>query len=392
MEKTGMMEKRARLAPGAGSRMQADAFHIGAGSMTILLLLVLSRQQNAQFTSVTGTGALPGQPYDVSSIFGSQGPLAGTVLLLGLITLFGATLIYMFGVALNIQSFKNWAKSEFMQIIVTFLLMACILVAYGQTWTMMINAVSGIYKTTQPQMADPNLYYEPFSFTQSYISTTLIDCEKKVYNTLYTINFYYRLVGRLQADALGADPLGGWSTTVYTGFFEYVTGHINYLLLLNYIQVRLLTLIKYAMPLLLEAGLVLRVFPLSRGAGGLLIAIGLGFYAVYPVSIAILMTLLPGPTHSFCTGFNPPPLLDLSDGGVVQTSGDLLQVAFSAKASGSQIGSLRTQIETFLPVFYLQGMFLPLVAFTITFTFVRQTGALFGSDLNEIGRGLIKLI
>ncbi|VVB57539.1 Uncharacterised protein [uncultured archaeon] len=297
----------------------------------------------------------------------------------------------MAGLALNLPTFKSWANSEIMQIIVTFLLMAAFLSAYGQTWTLMVQAVSGAYNLAHPG-ANQNLLYEPFSFDQTYISTTLIGCEKTVYRTLYTVNFYYRLVGRFNTEPLGADPIGGWSTGIYTSFFEYIAGHVNYLLLMNYVQVRFLSLIKYAMPLLLEAGLVLRVFPFTRGAGGLLIAVGLGFYCVYPVSLALLMTFLPAPSSSFCTDFSPPPLLDLSDGGVVQTSGDVQQVALNLQGNQNSVGSLRAQIESFLPVFYLQGMFLPLVAFTVTITFIRQTGSLFGADLAEIGRGLIKLL
>jgi len=352
---------------------------------------------SAGWTSVAGfanmPNQLPGQPFDVwAGFFGGQSSFAANMFIIGLIVFFMATLVYMLGVALNLQNLKGWAKSEYMQIIVTFLLAAAVLAAYNQVWMLMISSVTGFYNLSNPQMANPNLYYEPFSFTQSYISTTLISCEKTVYRAVYAVNFYYRLVGRLTTDILGADSLGGWSTSIYTGFFEYVTGHINYLLFMNYIQVRFLSLIKYAMPLLIQIGLILRVMPYSRGVGGLLIALGFGFYCVYPVSLAMMMTLLPMPSQSICTGFTPPVLLDLSDGGVVETPGDLLMVSYNIKSTQNEVGSLRTQIETFLPIFYLQGMFLPLVAFTITFTFVRQTGALFGADLHEIGRGLIKLI
>lgn len=353
---------------------------------TIWLMPRICAQPNAGSMSVAIF-----QPY-VSAIIGPQSKLVGIVLLLGLIALFCATLAYMLGTAFNLQVLKNWAKSEFMQIIVTFLLMSCILVAYGHIWNIMINVVSGIYKSTQPQLANPSSYYEPFSFAQAYIKQTLLDCEKAVYRVVYDINFYYRLFSRLGVDAIGADPVGGWYTSIYTGFFEYVAGHINYLLLLNYIQIRFLSIIKYVMPLLLEAGLVLRIFPISRGAGGLLIAIAIGFYVVYPVSISILMVLLPSPDNAFCTGFRPPPLLDLSDGGVITNQGDLHEVAYNIKASSNEISSIISKLENFLAVFYIQGMFLPLVSLIITFTFIRQTGSLFGADLNEIGRGLIKLI
>lgn len=327
-----------------------------------------------------------------SALFGASRYWASTMLLIGLMVFFIVTLIYMLGVAFQLPHLKSWAKSEYMEVIITFLLAAALLAASAQVWSLMVDSVSAFYKVSHPEMADPGLYYEPFSFAQSFINTTLIGCEKNVYAAIYPVNFYYRVASRLEAATIGNDPAGGWYTSAYTGFFEYVTGHVQYLLLLHYIQIRFLSLIKYMMPLLIQIGLILRVFPYSRGAGGLLMAIGFGFFIVYPISIAMLMTLLPSPSHSFCTGFQPPPLLDMSALDCVQTPGALLQVKMDIAASAGQTGGLISQLQTFLPVFYIQGMFLPLVALIITFTFIRQTGALFGADLAEIGRGLIKLI
>ena len=344
------------------------------------------------FSQIPGFSGPLAAPDMWSAFFGPSGGWAATVLVIGLIVFFIVTLIYMLGTAFQMPTLKTWAKSEYMQVIVTFLLTAALIAASAQIWVLMVNSVSMFYKVSHPEMANPSLYYEPFSFAQSFINTTLIGCEKTVYTTIYPVNYYYRVASRLSTEGIGNDPIGGWYTSAYTGFFEYVTGHVQYLLLLHYIQIRFLSLIKYVMPLLIQMGLVLRVFPFSRGAGGLLMAIGFGFFVIYPISIAMLMTLLPSPSSSFCTGFSPPPLLDMSSLNCVQTPGDLMQVKMDIAASQGGVGSLISQLETFLPVFYLQGMFLPLVALTITFTFIRQTGAIFGADLAEIGRGLIKLI
>ena len=389
--------KENKNAPPAAKPIGKSARALFPLLLTLLFFISISF---AQFSNLGGSPTVPGQAYNgqaLDSIFGAQGNLATTILRLGLIMLFIATLVYMFGLALSMSNLKGWAKSEFMQVIVTFLLMAAFLSAYSQMWNLMVTSVSGFYNVSHPgqntaNCPNNNCLYEPFTFDQQLINQSLIKCEKTVYNTMYVVNFYYRLVGRLNTSVLGGDPAGGWSVSIYTSFFEYVAGHINYLLLMNYVQFRFLAFIKYAMPLLIALGLVLRVLPFTRGAGGLLIAIGLGFYAVYPVSLAMLMTFLPSPSTSFCTGFSPPPLLNMGDGGVVTTTGDFHQVMLNIQGSSKQVGSLRSQIETFLPVFYLQGMFLPLVAFTVTLTFVRQTGALFGADLSEIGRGLIKLL
>jgi hypothetical protein len=40
----------------------------------------------------------------------------------------------------------------------------------------------------------------------------------------------------------------------------------------------------------------------------------------------------------------------------------------------------------------LHALFLPLITLTITFTFIRSTSSLFGADVMEFSRGLVKLI
>lgn len=314
--------------------------------------------------------------------------------ILGLLVLFAVTLVYMLGMALNHASLKLWAKGEFMQVFITFLLAISAVAMIGVLWSLLINGVTYVYATTSPSqdLVRPQAYFDPFSFDQAFIEQVLIDCEKTVYRAVYLPNLYYRAASRLSTEIIGAEALGGWYATVYAGFFEYVAGHINNLLLLNYLQIRLLSLLKYASPLFIQLGLLLRVFPLTRGSGGLLMAIGFGFFAVYPISLALLMTLQPPSSLLLCgTTFHPPAMLG-TDPFCGNDIGAFIQARYSLLATQNGVSILLEQIKLFLPVFWIQSIFLPMVALIVTFTFIRQTGSLLGADLAEIGRGLIKLI
>lgn len=305
----------------------------------------------------------------------------------------------MLAYALNLQQLKMWAKGEFMQIIATFVLAGLLFSLVGVVWQIMYESVTAMY-LSNPNLAsnlptdfDPTQHaIDPFGFSQIFLKEVMIDCEVNMYRVFYAINFYFEFVGKMSTEVLGSDPVGGWYTSIYTSFFRYLTGHLNMLMLLHWVQIRFLSVIKYTMPLMIQIGLLLRVFPMSRGAGGLMIAIGFGFFAVYPISLALLTTLQPAGS-SFCTEFEVPPLLDVENKGLMTLSpADLAKSEDNLKASEYEVSRLIEKAKNFLPLFYVQAMFLPLVSFIITFTFIRQTGALFGADLNEIGRGLIKLI
>jgi hypothetical protein len=73
-------------------------------------------------------------------------------------------------------------------------------------------------------------------------------------------------------------------------------------------------------------------------------------------------------------------------------AGTVVWAYYTTKANENEVSGLLAKARTFIPMFYMQAMFFPMVALIITFTFIRQTGAILGSDLNEIGRGLVKLI
>lgn len=335
------------------------------------------------------------------------GPLGGwdawnaNLLLVGLIVFLIVTGLYMISVAFNLPNLKQWCKGEYMQVVVTFLLAGSMVAMITVLWPMLASTMIMTYNFANPSdntfsqgmLLDGDKYVDPFEFVQAYISQVLLGCEKTVYRTLYVLNLFFEFSQNLSVDTLGAEQLGGWYASAYTGFFKYTAAHITNLMILNYVQIRLLTFIKYTMPLVMTMGLLLRAFPLSRGAGGLLLAAGFGFFFVYPVSLAMMMLFQPLPQQSACTTFTPPVSINPSMNTVALVNrGEIIRYSGKMVEEQDKISGLLEKAKNFVVLFYLQGAFFPVVALIITFTFIRQMGAVLGADLNEIGRGLIKLI
>jgi len=319
------------------------------------------------------------------------------------------TLLYMFAYAFSFQSMKNWCKSEYMQLLVTVLLVS-LLVAFVQTaWRsaglvteLTLSNVAGV------ELA-PGESASPFDISKRYLMN-LAECERHYYAMLYFINFGVEKAANFGQDVTGGEPLGMWYLTGFVSLMHYINGMIVYALMLQYLQYRALDYMFITMlQLWLPLGLVLRAFPYTRGAGGFIIAFAIGFFFVYPLSFMIIISL-PGSTFSCGDEFfnqiraenelraQKPicPDYTIADSEIAraQAKGNI-----AADQSGAwgwiyehSWGYLVDKTRDRVIYMLLQSFFYPIIALTVTFTFIRQTGSLFGADLAEIGRGLIKLI
>ncbi len=343
-----------------------------------------------------------GLPPYLAAASGSWSSWNGAILLTALIVFLIVTVLYMISIAFNLPSLKQWCKGEYLEVLVTLLIAGSVIAMTDVMWPFLANAMVNIYNLAYPgntvfsasDLLQPGgTYVDPFEFVQAYIDQVLLQCEKFVYRLLYILNALFEPVQNLSTEVLGAESLGGWYASLYTGFFKWGAGSLAQLMIVNYVQVRLLTLIKYAMPLVMIMGLVLRAFPFTRGTGGLLLAIGFGFFFVYPISLAVLMLFQPVPQDAACTQFVPPSSIDPTKNTMtMSTKAEVLRYSMRLKQEQNWISTLFDKVRNFMPLFYLQSVFFPIVALIITFTFIRQAGALFGADLAEIGRGLIKFI
>jgi len=132
---------------------------------------------------------------------------------------------------------------------------------------------------------------------------------------------------------------------------------------------------NYAFSVIIPLGLLLRCFKVSRAAGGSLIAIGFGFYTVYPAVLLATDNLLHGTAGSPATPYMPLP-------GTCDPKQGSVSVALSEfKDYGSQLTNFQLERGVAYTVL-VRVLFLSILNLIITLTFIRAFAHIIGSDID----------
>lgn len=138
----------------------------------------------------------------------------------------------------------------------------------------------------------------------------------------------------------------------------------------------------------LPVGLLLRCFYLTRGAGALMISIGIGMYFIFPVFFVLLD---PGFTPS------PPPkavVLPAQQAYCYATMGNTVSLLNSIQSSGTGTTStLGVEMDrNDLTESYISLIVHPLVALFLTMVFIRYMMTVLGGDPYELTKMVGKVI
>ena len=320
--------------------------------------------------------------------------------IVGLVSLFITVLVDMFSRAFGLQSASMWAKSEYAQVGVTFLIIMmadAIHVVGNEVVAEVATSVaekSGNIYLYNLALANHNAEYAANIIAKKYIEQ-IIECESTIYFWVYWLNIFVEAFSKISFDVAHHEAIGaGIALTGWTTLFHYILNNIVYLVLFHYIQYDILLLSQYSMlQVFLPLGLVMRAFPLTRGAGGFVLAFALGFAFVFPMTYVMIIAMMPS-AEAYCSQIEP--LFQDSPFGTddpcFNNAGSVMGYYYQVKNSESWISQVINHPQNTLSLLFLQAIFYPLASLIITISFIRQTGSLFGADLAEIGRGLIKLI
>jgi hypothetical protein len=317
-----------------------------------------------------------------------------------LISFFIVVIVQMVSKAFSIQSGEMWAKSEYMQVGVSFLiiffavaLQVSGVLAAAQITAAVATASGNVDLTDSINSLPPGSNGDPGAIGKAYIKK-VIKCETDIYRAVYWRNLWVEAVSRTSYETIGSEPVaGGFALSGWVSLLHYIMNNMVYLALYNYIQYNLLLFSQYTMlSVFLPIGLILRSFAPTRGAGGFVTAFSLGFAFVFPMTYVMIVALMPN-THQYCTqiSLQADPPLGLKN-PCFNSIGSSFAAYFITQGMTADLTQLLGTITTTINLLFLQGIFYPLASLIITFSFIRQTGNLFGADLAEIGRGLIKII
>jgi hypothetical protein len=324
------------------------------------------------------------------------------------------SLAYMAGSFFGDQDLVFWAKNELFQTAAVALMLAILFVFFSFLDTMFLPGAtantSGGALDLGGGAPGGNIMVKVMTYNQNLF--LLLQSE-------FTGLLFLQVVASgLVESALRIMPGGSGFTLNIGSFFAPISHFVGYGL--NFIGIALWAVQlqafivifanQYMFRIFLPLGIVFRSFPFTRGVGGALIAIAIGFYVVYPLTFVINMELAekhyPGisqplfdpMTLPFVQIFNAN-VFDLSKGdffgsGVVLNSINI--VAYIVKFVLSSItnavvlsfrllGTLFVGSGMLEEIFYTiiaYTMVLPLINVFITLTFIRELASLFGADVN----------
>ncbi len=316
---------------------------------------------------------------------------------IALCSFFITVLLQMAAKALSLQSLNMWVRAEYAQVAVSFLIIffAITMVTAGYEVTKSITATLAGASGNIPlsETITSQHLTKPINIGQAYLHT-LITCEQNIYSLIFIYNYPSEFFSKMGLDALGVESIGGgYALGGMVSLFHYMNNNLVYLALFNYVQFYILQLSQFTMlQIFLPIGLILRAFPVTRGAGGLITAFSLGFAFGFPICYVLIIAMMPntGAACSQVTLMNNAA--SSADAPCLNNAGAQMKEYYKLKAEKGKMGSITSFLGDTIDIFFLQSMFYPLVALIITFTFIRQTGSLMGADLAEIGRGLMKII
>jgi hypothetical protein len=325
--------------------------------------------------------------------------------LLALATVFGfATLVYMFGRAFGSEPLKRWAKAEFMQAFASFFIVIFLIVllggdaaTFGAFQFINENVIGGNSRVMCGTSAMIVNEGGPFEVMRCKLKDK-IGALDSLYDGIYRAN---RIKERLASACFMLFGMqvfcGDWNSDIHNAVEQ------NHMLGEKIIPLQIALQGQFAFTTYLERnllniflplGILMRIFPLTRGTGGLFIALAIGFYVVFPTAF-----ILTDPSYVRIESEDKPPLASEGNFGIsacypgFRGSAIIINSFFGSGpgGTGEDTRFSRRAIDV-LPQLTIEIMFYPFIAFVITLMFVRAATPVLGGDTGELMRMVSKLV
>lgn len=248
------------------------------------------------------------------------------------------------------------------------------------------------------------------------------DCAVSMMDTLYILSIPVEASASVYTEVFMSEVLSGFGMKPVAERIRNTATMLIFYLYVYYILIYVLKFIKYFAGFFFSIGVILRAFPPTRGAGAYLMAAAVGFYFIFPLTYVMFATIsMPHAWESteltsytgaaggdaYCSEemrkghfdeiCSVPELTELREASC--GSGDwqwVNQVTVMLRANRDKIISLfDADVGTITSLFkrLINSIcVVPIVALVVTMTFILNGTNLFGGNIPEIGRGLVKLI
>ncbi len=310
--------------------------------------------------------------------------IAGIALL---IALFSAVIAYMVASLLGSPELKRWAKVEIYNVIGSAVLVLALIVIVDLLLVSASEMAFEISNTSYPPVPLPvNVRSSPFGLAHYYLDIQLA-CIKKYYVAIFILNFPLEIIEKTVIPTGGMEEVAGWPLSGPVGLLYWFEHQFTFALIATYFQRHLLVFLEDNMfTLFLPLGIVLRILPWTRGAGGVIIALAIGLFIVFPTMYGVLLVMLP---RADCAAAIPSPY-------TCETA-DVTCMNFAISYLEDErhfisIENFLNNVSMELDLLMVSSLIFPLINLTITITFVRAIMQFLGADVAEMGHGIVKII
>lgn len=346
-----------------------------------------------------------------------------SIILAGISVVASAGLIVLSRI-FSLKNLEQTAKAEFVFAMSTVAIVIVVGLFIGIGEGMVNKVLETAYFATFGCFSPSATLQQPLPTPSDYIDLYISPAKNCAIKTLDTLYFL----------SIPVDAAASWYSEIYmselaTGFgvkpiaerIKNATTMLIFFLYAYYILMYIVKFIKIFAGFFFTVGIALRAFPPTRGAGAYFMAAALGFYFVFP-SVYVIFSAITLPsawetTALTAKNYNNPAAATCTPEEINQHYEQLCSVpeftgikwgcGFGTSASISKsitfLAAYRQAINNFLGmgakgiITIIETMLnsvciAPLVAMIVTMTFVLNTTNLFGGNIPEIGRGLVKLI
>jgi hypothetical protein len=348
------------------------------------------------------------------------------------ISVMGASILIMLSRLFNLRNLEQVAKAEFI---------------FAASTVLIVMMVEGIIFVGEPLLADGTnslarcMYLSSFqcdcitadgaavgaTFTNT---NTLIDwvklylatpanCVQDFMSVLYTLSIPIEGFASVYMEIFMSEHASGFGVKWIAERITNAAQSLSFYMYAYYLIVHMLNFIKAYAGFFFSVGVALRAFPPTRGAGAYMMALSFGLYFIFPLAYITIATMslehaqaemiVPGeydPGGDIVRSCEPDPdgsfnyicalpQVKLPEhyacGGA--TVGRMMEMGEQIQANSAELKDMLVfRINDFSRHLVSAICIFPLVAFVILLTFVLNTTNLFGGNIPEIGRGLVKLI
>jgi len=321
------------------------------------LLIILFLLCTVRAADVVCPATPPYPPCCVSSEFWSGGWIYLAFISM-LTVILAISVIYMLSKIFGKREWEIWIKDEMYQVLISVVIIAVLVIV--------LSAICEVFTTLAGN--------DPFLIAHSYLNSLVWD---KTLN-MATNSFQYSVLCQIAAAwqvHIGPSQLGvtynpnmGLRAVAMCFDFIYVfCAGISASLMVQDIGLSIIQ--AFAFRIMLPIGIILRVFPFLRKAGGFLIALALGLYVVYPLCFVMNKMI----ADSVVSGVSLPLLETYVEPFMLVIISPIMPIGLIG------LYTLMNQVAFLIP----QALFLPTLNLVITFTFIKNAARVLSQNFGE---------